>query len=773
MKEMDKKKKNRGIPETLKAKLAASGIKEEILCRTEVDMDTAGEYADGYLLLTATKLIVALLPPDSRRVRSFRGFGEQDSPDGAWVLRTFDAGQVESVWVEDCIGCNLIVGRIGGMEMPLAGCSNFPKRRIVDFVRAMESWPKDGTVKPMKEPEEEYCPKCGRMYPDPRRKVCPHCENKTSILFRILKYFKPYWPMALGMMLCIVATGALNLVWPYLNGTVLYDRILAKDPAFLKQIGLGEGKFALALLLLVLTMFLTKLTLLLAQVLQGVCSSRMVVQVVRDMKKDIFSKMGKLSIGFYRSRQTGGLMTRVLSDADRVSGFFVDQAPYVLVHLFTITFTVIVMWSLNWQMTVLTVVLLPLLAAVSFLLQPRVWVMFGKRHRAERSLNSCVSDNLTGARVVKAFGQESRESKRFASYSDRLERGEVSISYWQNYFQLFYGGAQELASCAVWALGTYFIFGGENMDLGLLITFAGYVSQLQGPMRFLANISHRMADSLNSAQRIFEIIDAVPEVEEAEKPVHLEKIRGELRLEHVTFGYEVNRAVLKNVSLTIPAGQMIGLVGRSGAGKSTLVNLISRLYDPQEGRILLDGVDIRDLAFSDLRKNVALVSQETYIFSGTVMQNIAYSNPDASPWEIVEAAKLAGAHEFIMRMPDGYDTMIGASGKGLSGGERQRISIARAILADPKILILDEATASVDTETERMIQKSLKYLVKGRTTISIAHRLSTLRDADYLYVIDHGVIAEQGTHEHLKEQQGIFYKLLELQTRALAMRGVD
>ena len=231
--------------------------------------------------------------------------------------------------------------------------------------------------------------------------------------------------------------------------------------------------------------------------------------------------------------------------------------------------------------------------------------------------------------------------------------------------------------------------------------------------------------------------------------------------------------MLKDINLHIKPGEMLGIVGRSGAGKSTLVNLISRMYDPQEGQILIDGADVRDLAFYDLRRNVAMVSQETYIFMGTVEQNIAYANPAATREEIIRAAVLASAHEFIMRMPDGYDTVIGSSGRSLSGGEKQRISIARAILANPKILILDEATASVDTETEKAIQASMQYLVQNRTTISIAHRLSTLRDADRLIVLDHGRITEEGTHKELEELHGTYYKLMELQTKALAMRGLE
>jgi ATP-binding cassette subfamily B protein len=248
------------------------------------------------------------------------------------------------------------------------------------------------------------------------------------------------------------------------------------------------------------------------------------------------------------------------------------------------------------------------------------------------------------------------------------------------------------------------------------------------------------------------------------------KPRGEIELSNVTFGYTVSRNVLKNINLKVKEGEVLGIVGRSGAGKSTLVNLISRLYDVKEGSIKIDGVDVKDLSLSDLRKNVAMVSQDTYIFMGSVAKNIAYGNENATGDEIIRAAKLAGAHDFISKMPDGYDTVIGASGKDLSGGEKQRISIARAILADPKILILDEATASVDTETEKAIQNSLKLLVKGRTTLSIAHRLSTLRDADRLIVIDNGRIVEEGTHEELdKNEDGIFHKLNELQNKSLAV----
>ena len=763
---------------------------QDILYTAETDLDTEGNFADGYLVLTKKMLGIFQAPAREGKVRYFRGsasyakggelleaaeqeiWEDSDSADmQGWRSEFVPMEKLERLWIENCVGCNLLVGKWEDKERCLLMFTHLQKRKVAKLVRGIEQM-KRGEEPEYEQEAEEYCPKCGRMYPDRERKVCPGCMDKRNVFFRVFGYFAPYRLQFALMLLAVVCTSLLNLVWPYLNGDILYDKVLAKDESFLA--GLGQNDFVTALLLLVLTMVATKLVLLLFQILQGVMTASMVTSVVRDLKKDVFQKMGLLSISFYRSRQTGSLMTRVISDAERITGFFVDGAPFFLVHGLTMIVTVAVMFAMNPLMALIMVVMLPVLFALNQYLRPKIWVMFGRRHRAERSLNSLINDNLTGARVVKSFGQEKKEVQRFGSYNKRLRDAEVAITYRQNYFQLVYGGARELAAMAVWALGVYFVMKGtgQEMNLGTLITFVGYVGQLQGPMNFMARVPHWWADSMNSAQRIFEVIDAVPEVQEAERPKKLKEPKGDIVLDNVTFGYEINRPVLKDVSLHIPAGSVVGIVGRSGAGKTTLVNLISRMYDVQEGEIRIDGIPIKELAFHDLRKNVAMVSQETYIFMGTVAENIAYADRQAGLQDIMKAAKLAGAHEFIMRMPDGYDTRIGSSGRELSGGERQRISIARAILANPKILILDEATASVDTETERIIQKALNYLVQGRTTISIAHRLSTLRDADYLVVIDHGEVTEQGTHEELHALKGTYYKLQELQTKALQLRSV-
>ena len=415
-------------------------------------------------------------------------------------------------------------------------------------------------------------------------------------------------------------------------------------------------------------------------------------------------------------------------------------------------------------------ILLPLLVIMSIKLKPKLWSLFGRRHRAERSVNSKVNDNLTGARVVKAFGQQQYENQRFVSPNKRLRDAEIRIVKYNNRFTILYNLVQEVSNIWVWILGVFLLMRSETVELGVLITFVGYVGQLNGPMNFFSRVFHLWSNSINSAQRMFEIMDAIPDIQEDEHPIRLEEPKGEIELKHVTFGYDKNNPVLKDISMHVKPGEVLGIVGRSGAGKTTLVNLISRLYDADEGSIYMDGIDVKKISFHDLRRNVAMVSQDTYIFMGTVAENIAYANPEATREDVIQAAILASAHEFISNMPDGYDTVIGASGKDLSGGEKQRISIARAILANPKILILDEATASVDTETEKAIQNSLRYLVKGRTTLSIAHRLSTLRNVKRLVVIDGGRIVEEGTHQELIEKQGIYFKLMELQTKSLALK---
>lgn len=774
---------NKDLPAEVLELLKQNNISpEELIQIVKTDMNTACVYADGYLLLTETKLVVLSSDPKSDVPRFFKGYPlpKELYVPKEWRIVIYPVEELSDVKIERQVACAVLIGTVGGSCRTLAAFSNLCLKSVYKMARLFEK--KDGKEGPKKiipkkdgkdKENSEFCPICGTMYPDQNRKICPKCADRKSVFFRTIRYFKPYTAAIVLLFICIFVTSMLTLLGPYLTGTILYDKVLNGNFEFFRPFGLQDKKPVLILLLLVITLFLTKVVMQLFQMAHGVITAKVVVNVVRDLKKDVFEQMGRLSIQFFKSRQTGSLMTRVLSDADRVTGFFVDVLPYAFVHGITIVLTVMVMMMLRWQMAVIALILVPVTFIVRFKMSPKLWGLFGRRHRRERSVNSNVNDNLSGARVVKAFGQQDNEVGRFEKTNDNLSRAEIDIVRYNNRFNAILSATREVISIIVWILGVYFVLGTDYFEVGMLVTFTGYVGQLNGPVSFFATFFYNWSDSMNSAQRMFEILDSIPEIVEKDSPVHVENPVGEIELEHVTFGYELSKPVLKDITLKIKPGEMLGIVGRSGAGKSTLVNLISRMYDPQEGRILMDGVDVRDMAFYDLRRNVAMVSQETYIFMGTVEQNIAYANPSATREEIINAAVLASAHEFIMRMPDGYDTIIGSSGRELSGGERQRISIARAILANPKVLILDEATASVDTETEKAIQRSMQVLVQNRTTISIAHRLSTLRDADRLIVLDHGRITEEGTHKELEDLHGTYYKLMELQTKALAMRGLE
>lgn len=754
--------------------------KSDVLAVCPFDLSFSGEYVNGYLFFTREMLGVAVSEPESGSVRYFRGTKTKDM-EYAQDIREYQyqwipLSEVTKIEVQRQLATSIVMVERQGIEYRICALTNLYLAQMNEFVKQLmgEKYPEtvENVVVEEEEKEDLYCPKCGTMYPDSTRKICPKCMNKRSIFTRTMKYFLRYrWKMIL-LFGCYIAAALVNLLWPYLTGTVLFDWVLKKNNGILGKFGIS-GEYTLALLLLILAMLISKILQKGISLLQGVLMAQVVADTVKDMKQDVFAALGRLSIGFFTSKQTGSLMTRVLSDADRVTNFFLDGFPYIFVHGFTILASFFVMFRLNVKMALVACILLPLLVFMSVRLKPKLWSLFGRRHRAERALNSMVNDNLTGARVVKAFGQQEEENKRFAPVNERLKEAEIRIVKYNNRFTVLYNLVQEISNIWVWIMGVLLLLGTGDIKLGILITFVGYVGQLNGPMNFFSRVFHMWSDSINSAQRMFEIMDAIPDIQEADHPISLKEPRGEISLSHVTFGYETNKPVLKDITLQVAPGEMLGIVGRSGAGKTTLVNLISRLYDVDEGEIRIDGIPVKELSFHDLRRNVAMVSQDTYIFMGTVAENIAYANPEASREDIIMAAMLASAHQFISNMPDGYDTVIGAAGKELSGGEKQRISIARAILANPKILILDEATASVDTETEKAIQNSLNYLVKGRTTLSIAHRLSTLRDADRLVVIEQGKIQEEGTAAKLEEQQGIYYKLMKLQTESLALKGLE
>lgn len=775
---MKKKITDRGLPDQVLERCRRAGIREEdILYWAGCDETEDYHFTEGYIVLTGKELAVILYPPVRSQICSLGGFQkealrQQQEPG----LQIYPLAGLSGVKVQQEVGriCLILLCEEGDVRAAfssnsLSGCWRPLEKLTAKLLKGEEVTQEDT----QSEKKEAFCPKCGALYPDPERKICPRCMDRRSVFQRIMQMYLVHKGKLAVMVLCFLASSLLNLLWPYFSGTILYDRILAQDETFAAWLGAPGTSFLVILGWAVAAMIFGRLLMQLSGMLQGLMTSLIVPEIVAGLRDQIFASMGRLSVSFYNRRQTGGLMTRVMSDVDEVNEFFIDGVPFFLVYVLTLGMTAVFMFMLNPLMAAVSLLLIIPLVWFSLWMMPRIWSAYGRRHRARRSLNSQVNDNIKGARVVKAFGQEDRELSRFGRNNDRMKQAELGVAKNDNRYDGAYLLVENIAQLLAWSTGAWLILRGGKMEAGMLLTFTGYITQISGPLDFFSFFFRWWSQSMNSAQRIFEIIDAIGEIGQKEDAVSLKQIRGKVEFRDVSFAYEAGKPILKHISFTVQPGEMLGIVGRSGAGKTTLVNLLNRLYDVTDGEVRIDDINVKDLTLDSLHGSVAMVSQETYIFMGTVAQNIAYARPDASREEILRAAILASAHDFICKMPDGYDTFIGSSGRELSGGEKQRISIARAILADPEILILDEATASVDTETELAIQAALDRLTRGRTTLSIAHRLSTLKNADRLIVLDGGELTEEGTHRELIEKKGTYYKLMQLQTKALAMRGLE
>ena len=582
-------------------------------------------------------------------------------------------------------------------------------------------------------------------------------KGRKKLFFRVLSYVPRYKKHLFMMVSIIILTTLINLLPPYLTGTILYDEVLSAGGKFYGQI------FPLVSILASITL----LSVLLA-VFLGRVGAELSGNIIYDIKTEVFSSMQKLGMKFFSSKRTGNLMNRINSDALDIQYFLNDGLPNFVINGATIMAVGLFLFIVNPVLSVAVLVPVPLIALIIKKSTRKFKKLKWHTWRKSSSVNSLINDNLQGVRVVKAFGKEDREIRRFNTVSkalcdNRIREGVASAKV----FPLL-SWIMSLGGLTVWALGGAQILNGR-LTLGELMSFVGYLSLLYAPVNFMVKTFDWWTSCMNSAQRIFEVIDRKPDIVEAENPINIERIKGEVELRNVSFSYEPNKQVLKNVSFKVNQGEMIGLVGHSGAGKSTITNIITRLYDVNDGEVLIDGVNIKDISFDSLHKNIGIVLQNTFLFSGTVAENISYGKPDASMDEIIDAAKKAHAHEFILNLPDGYETRIGKDGTDLSGGEKQRISIARAILMNPAILIFDEATSSLDTNTEQKIQEAMELLVKNRTTIAIAHRFSTLKSADRLVVVENGKIVETGTHEELFEKEnGIYSKMAHMQLDALS-----
>ncbi len=766
------------LPKRIKPELKKLGLKlTDVISCCCADMTLQASFGESWAVLTKDTLYI-LHGDESAGARIFSGYPavKRDEPDSLnFTVDSYELKDISEFNVlMQIVGGTFMIKDVSGDETALC---QFSSQHTYMFQRFCElcSKVKKGEEITDKDIEiddrERYCEKCGQLYPDANRKICPNCYDRSSVLSKLLSFYKPYIGKMIIVFICITVSCIVTLFSPYLSGTVLFDNILSKSPATAEFFG-GQPNYALLLLLCVLAILLSKLVLQLICIIRDSITSIVVPSIVKNIKDKIFSSMSKLSLKFYTNAQTGSLLNRVLNDAQEITNFLVDGFPNFFVNVFLLIFSAVFMLILNWKLALFTVIALPTLLFIYKYAYRKWHVIYSIRAKRERKLSSRINDNITGARVVKAFGSEDIESSFFEKHSKNLRQAEINIRKQSIKISLATTLIYDIINYGVICLGAALILSGDELTYGLLITFNGFVSMLRSPMNYFSNFFNWSASAMTSAQRMFEIIEARSEITESDNPVWRE-IKGDIEFKSVVFGYVKERDVIKNVSFRVGSGQMLGIVGHSGVGKSTLANLLLRMYDVRLGEILIDGINIKEYSLDCLRRNIAIVSQETYIFLGSVLDNIRYGRPDAGFGEVVNAAKAAFAHDFIMAMPDGYDTIIGSSERQLSGGERQRISIARAILSNPRILILDEATASVDTQTERAIQKSIDKLVTGRTTISIAHRLSTLKSADSLIVLEDGKIVERGTSTQLLESRGIYYKLYQLQTKSLAMRGLE
>ena len=716
---------------------------ENVQAAFEVDLTPDLRFAPGLLVLTERRLLARA----------------GDAPAQEWplapgmALRLLDHGGVGTVELHDA-DQRLALWRFTLGRHPQA---LHLQQRLDAQVRRLDSL--QGAIAPEAQ-DVPRCAVCGTPLP-PDSDECTACarqqapQTSTWVLLRLWRFARPYKKqLAAGFALTLASTAA-SLVPPYMTIPLMDDILIPYQsgqqiPTGMVLLYLG-GLLLAALLAWALGWARTYILALVSE------------RIGADLRTTTYEHLMRVSLDYFGSKRTGDLMARIGSETDRINVFLSLNALDFATDVLMIVMTAAILFSINPWLALVTLVPLPFIAWLIHTVRDKLRTGFEKIDRVWSEVTNVLADTIPGIRVVKAFAQEKREADRFrAANQHNLEVNDKLNKTW-SLFSPTVSLMTEVGLLVVWGFGIWLV-ARNQITVGVLAAFIAYIGRFYIRLDSMSRIVSVTQKAAAGAKRIFDILDHVSNVPDPVNPVKVDRVQGAIEMRDVGFRYG-SRTVIKNLSLTIRPGEMIGLVGHSGSGKSTLVNLISRFYDVSDGAILVDDVDIRRMAVADFRRHIGLVLQEPFLFFGTIAENIAYGKPDATREEIVAAARAAHAHEFILRLPHGYDSLVGERGQGLSGGERQRISIARALLIDPRILILDEATSAVDTETEKEIQKALDNLVQGRTTIAIAHRLSTLRKADRLVVMDRGEVVEVGPHDELMEKQGAYWRLYEAQAR--------
>ncbi|MDO8304590.1 MAG: ABC transporter ATP-binding protein [Herminiimonas sp.] len=710
---------------------------EIILAHVELDLDLSLHFVPGIIILTNLRLL--------SRTRSEAGWQTWPCDGADLALKHHDHAGVGTLELHDA-KARLATWRYTLARNPeaLALITQFEQQRRV-LASGVSHVPEPEVENTEESPDEDG--EAGGAAEEP--------APSTASLFRLWRFARPYRGQLLAGFLLTLASTAATLVPPYLtmplmdNVLIPYQNGAPINPSLVALY--LSGLFGSALFAWGLGWARTYILALVSE------------RIGADLRTTTYEHLLRLSLEYFGGKRTGDLMTRIGSETDRICVFLSLHLLDFFTDVLMIMMTAAILISINPWLALVTLLPLPFIAWMIHVVRDKLRNGFEKIDRIWSQVTNVLADTIPGIRVVKAFAQEKREAARFREANKHNLAINDRVNKVWSLFSPTVTFLTEIGLLVVWALGIWQVSQGL-ITVGVLTAFLAYITRFYTRLDSMSRIVSVTQKAATGAKRIFDILDHVSSVPEAVNPVHLDKVQGKITIRDIGFRYG-NRAVIRGLDLEIKPGEMIGLVGHSGSGKSTLVNLICRFYDVSAGAILIDGVDVRAIPISEYRRNIGLVLQEPFLFFGTIADNIAYGKPDASREEIIAAARAANAHEFILRLPHGYDSMVGERGQTLSGGERQRISIARALLIDPHILILDEATSSVDTTTEREIQKALDNLVRGRTTIAIAHRLSTLRRADRIVVMDRGLIVEVGSHDELLAREGAYYKLYQAQQR--------